>query len=76
MAVERTQINCRLVPHPGQNTLSHGVSASSAARIAADHSISRPVASRLVPALDCSFSLGARGPTLSAALAGYGRAPG
>jgi hypothetical protein len=38
----------RLVPQPGQNTSSHGVPASRAARIVGDHSVSRPAAS-------CSF---------------------
>jgi hypothetical protein len=36
----------RLVPQPEQNTSSQGVSASSAARIVGDHSMTRPVASR------------------------------
>jgi hypothetical protein len=34
-----------LVPQPGQNTSSHGVPASSAARIVGDHNMSRPRAS-------------------------------
>jgi hypothetical protein len=36
----------RLVPHPGRKTSSHGVPATSAARMVGDHSMSRPVASR------------------------------
>jgi hypothetical protein len=36
----------RLVPQPGQKTSSHGVPATSAARIVGDHSMSRPVARR------------------------------
>jgi hypothetical protein len=35
----------RLLPQPGQNTSSHGVPAIRAARIAGDHSMSRPSAS-------------------------------
>jgi hypothetical protein len=38
----------RLVPQPGQKTSSHGVPASSAARIVGDHNMSRTAAS-------CSF---------------------
>jgi hypothetical protein len=52
----------RLVPHPGQNTSSHGVPASSAALIVGDHSMSRPVARRRYQRSDYSLRLGARGP--------------
>jgi hypothetical protein len=43
---DRVQSMVRLVPQPGQNTSSHGVPATSAARMVGDHSMSRPVARR------------------------------
>ena len=46
MAVDGPQVDRRLVPQPGQNTSSHGVPATSAARMVGDHRISRPVAKR------------------------------
>jgi hypothetical protein len=48
MTIDRPRSIALLVPHPGQNTSSHGVPAISAARIVGDHSMSRLVAS-------CSF---------------------
>jgi hypothetical protein len=51
----------RLVPQPGQETSSQGVPASSAARIAGDHSMSRPVASRRFQRSRTSSASRARG---------------
>jgi hypothetical protein len=48
------------VPHPGQKTSSHGVPATSAARMVGDHSMSRPVARRRFPAIDDELCLKAR----------------
>jgi hypothetical protein len=41
MAVDLSKVNCPVVPQPGQNTSSHGVPASRAARIVGDHGMSR-----------------------------------
>jgi hypothetical protein len=48
MTIDLPQINCPVVPQPGQNTSNHGVSAISAARIVGDHRMSRLATS-------CSF---------------------
>jgi hypothetical protein len=57
-----------VVLQPGQNTSSHGVSASIAARIVGDHSMSRPAAGLLVPEVDHGLGVSPRRPVVGPAL--------
>src|SRR5262249_25938213 len=58
----------RLVRQPGQNTSSHGLPASSAARIVGDHSMSLPAASCSFQRSTTALASAGAGPVVSPAL--------
>jgi hypothetical protein len=61
MAIEGVEIDSLQVPQPGQRMWSDGVTASSAARIVGDHSMSRPRTSCSLERWMTTSGLGARG---------------